>query len=165
MGSQTPIFAIPYPVGTDRVADGDDAMRSLAQRVEDRVGGALVAQNFPAAQTDVPQAGATVLTVNVAFKAGHRYKVSCTIQCTAISVAAAQALMRVSLAGPEIARPLNIYGTVVNNVYYGTSVTHYAPPADATSPVVVAGLTTTSGAAIRLGPNSCSLIVEDLGAF
>lgn len=30
----TPIFAIPYPVGTDRVMDGDNAMQALAERVE-----------------------------------------------------------------------------------------------------------------------------------
>lgn len=30
----TPIYAIPYPAGTDRVMDGDDAMGSIATQVE-----------------------------------------------------------------------------------------------------------------------------------
>lgn len=37
MGSQTPIFAIPYPVGTDRVMDGDDAMAAIATSVENLI--------------------------------------------------------------------------------------------------------------------------------
>lgn len=34
MGSQTPTYALPYPTGGDRVMDGDDAIKALAQRVE-----------------------------------------------------------------------------------------------------------------------------------
>lgn len=30
----TPILALPYPVGTDRVADGDNAIQALAERIE-----------------------------------------------------------------------------------------------------------------------------------
>lgn len=39
MGSTTPSLAIPYPVGTDRVMDGDNAMQSLAERVDLLLGG------------------------------------------------------------------------------------------------------------------------------
>jgi len=38
MGSQTPKFAFPYPVGTDRVMDGDNAMQALAEKVESLFG-------------------------------------------------------------------------------------------------------------------------------
>jgi hypothetical protein len=34
MGSTTPIYAFPYPVGTDRVMDGDNAIEALARAVE-----------------------------------------------------------------------------------------------------------------------------------
>lgn len=34
MPSETPKYALPYPVGTDRVMDGDNAMQALAERVE-----------------------------------------------------------------------------------------------------------------------------------
>lgn len=30
----TPIYALPYPVGTDLIVDGDNAIRELAERVE-----------------------------------------------------------------------------------------------------------------------------------
>jgi hypothetical protein len=34
MGATTPKYAFPYPVGTDRVMDGDNAIQALAERVE-----------------------------------------------------------------------------------------------------------------------------------
>lgn len=34
MPAYTPTYGLPYPVGTDRVQDGDDAMRALAEAVE-----------------------------------------------------------------------------------------------------------------------------------
>lgn len=38
MGSQTPFYAFPYPVGTDRVMDGDNAIQALAEKVEQTLG-------------------------------------------------------------------------------------------------------------------------------
>jgi hypothetical protein len=37
MGGITTNLKIPYPVGTDRVADGDNAMQALAERVDARL--------------------------------------------------------------------------------------------------------------------------------
>ena len=34
MGSTTPAMKLPYPVGTDRVMDGDNAIQALAERIE-----------------------------------------------------------------------------------------------------------------------------------
>jgi hypothetical protein len=34
MGSSTANLAIPYPTGTDRVTDGDNAMQAMAERVD-----------------------------------------------------------------------------------------------------------------------------------
>jgi hypothetical protein len=39
MPAATTLFGFPYPVGTDRVADGDDAIHSLAQKLEDQLSG------------------------------------------------------------------------------------------------------------------------------
>lgn len=39
MGSQTTSWAIPYPVGTDRVMDGDNAIQALAERLDLLLGG------------------------------------------------------------------------------------------------------------------------------
>lgn len=37
MGGTTPNLALPYPVGTDRVMDGDDAIKALADMLDSRV--------------------------------------------------------------------------------------------------------------------------------
>jgi hypothetical protein len=50
MGGITTNLKIPYPTGTDRVADGDNAMQSLAERVEARMPwGVLGRASFSAA--------------------------------------------------------------------------------------------------------------------
>lgn len=33
----TPIYGLPYPAGTDKILEGDDAMQALALAVEDRI--------------------------------------------------------------------------------------------------------------------------------
>jgi len=38
MPSTTPVYKFPYPVGTDRVTDGDNAIQALAERVENIFG-------------------------------------------------------------------------------------------------------------------------------
>lgn len=35
MGGVTPVLGLPYPTGTDRVADGDNAIQALADKIED----------------------------------------------------------------------------------------------------------------------------------
>ena len=68
MGSQTPRYALPYPVGTDRVMDGDNAMQALAERVE----AVLMARKLPrcrintAASVSIPNN----VTTQVDFTAG-----------------------------------------------------------------------------------------------
>jgi microcystin-dependent protein len=42
MGALTPIYKLPYPVGSDRVRDGDNAIQALAERVELVLSPALV---------------------------------------------------------------------------------------------------------------------------
>jgi hypothetical protein len=37
MAGTTPRYALPYPTGTDRVADGDNAIEALARGVEDKI--------------------------------------------------------------------------------------------------------------------------------
>lgn len=51
MPSQTAGYKLPYPVGTDRVADGDDAMRRLAQSVENMVQTAIITIPITAVNT------------------------------------------------------------------------------------------------------------------
>lgn len=60
MGSQT-AHGYPYPVGTDRVMDGDDAIKALADKVEANVKGGIVSG---AGQIlNVPNNGAATLAV------------------------------------------------------------------------------------------------------
>lgn len=46
MGSTTAKLLLPYPVGTDRVADGDNAMEALAKRIEARMPWGVVASSI-----------------------------------------------------------------------------------------------------------------------
>lgn len=46
MGGTTPIMALPYPTGTDRVADGDNAIQALAERVEAIEAGGWIAMTL-----------------------------------------------------------------------------------------------------------------------
>lgn len=58
----TPILALPYPIGTDRVADGDNAMQALAERIELVLPrGRLAYAETTLAQSGIP-AAATDLT-------------------------------------------------------------------------------------------------------
>lgn len=41
MGSTTPLYELPYPVGSDRVRDGDNAIQDLAERLEAVMTGTL----------------------------------------------------------------------------------------------------------------------------
>lgn len=72
MPSATPGRNLPYPLGTDRVMDGDDQIRKLAQSVENMVQTAVVqipfvtngtaasvTWTFPVAFADVPFVVAT----------------------------------------------------------------------------------------------------------
>lgn len=45
----TPIYELPYPVGTDLIVDGDNAIRALAERVEAVLDAAGVTPPVPAA--------------------------------------------------------------------------------------------------------------------
>jgi hypothetical protein len=68
MGSQTPKYALPYPLGTDRVMDGDNAIQALAERVE----AVLTARKLPrcrihtAASVSIPNN----VTTQVSFAGG-----------------------------------------------------------------------------------------------
>lgn len=65
MGSTTPVYALPYPVGTDLIADGDNAIQALAERLENVFDSSFQAWMpytpvWTAATTNPVQGGATV---------------------------------------------------------------------------------------------------------
>lgn len=62
MPSQTPAYKFPYPVGTDRVTDGDNAIQALAERNE-----AILAALFQAGTVVVPVVGQNYTFATVIF--------------------------------------------------------------------------------------------------
>jgi hypothetical protein len=81
----TPNLKIPYPVGTDRVADGDNAMQAIAERVEARMPWGWVGY----AQATADQTGivgsATISGISVTFTAvaGRRYQATANVHLLA----------------------------------------------------------------------------------
>jgi len=67
----------PYPVGTDRVMDGDDAIKALAEKVDTAVGVAA-AGSFT---SSVPTALNTPVSTAVTFPAG-RFTVAPQVMCS-----------------------------------------------------------------------------------
>lgn len=65
MPATTPTYKLPYPLGTDRVADGDDAIRKLAQTVEYAFQSGTINVNVTSGGT----AASAVLTFPVPFTA------------------------------------------------------------------------------------------------
>lgn len=98
MGSQTATYRLPYPTGGDRVMDGDDAIKALAQRVETvwqfyytevtiLAGNTFISKGlvWPTAFTAAPTVVASVATkgATTAGYAAHIYAVTaagCTLR-------------------------------------------------------------------------------------
>jgi hypothetical protein len=77
MGGTTPVTSIPYPTGTDRVADGDNAIQALAERIEARYPRGIVGWLAKTdSQAGIPDAGANItgLQFNAQMYAGRLYR-------------------------------------------------------------------------------------------
>jgi hypothetical protein len=72
MMPSTPQYAIPYPAGTDRVMDGDNAMGTLAGRIETRMVGLLAYQELTTSSFSATAEAATGLSVSANILSGHR---------------------------------------------------------------------------------------------
>jgi hypothetical protein len=53
MPATTPKYAFPYPLGTDLIAEGDDAIKALAERVEAVLGPPWIALPFAAGWANI----------------------------------------------------------------------------------------------------------------
>lgn len=71
MPGTTPLFAFPYPLGTDPISDGDDQMKALAERVE-AILKPTVVMPVLTAQVGAPAAGWAPFTV-------YKYGKTCTL--------------------------------------------------------------------------------------
>ena len=88
MGSTTTRTGLPYPVGTDRVMDGDDAIKALAERLDGTTAAqASVPFAMAAGQSNVVISAATQGQVAVTFPAG-RFTVIPAVQMSVNSAAA-----------------------------------------------------------------------------
>jgi hypothetical protein len=83
MPGSTPTYGFPYPTGTDRVQDGDNAIAALAQAVEDEIdagavpGGELAYAQVTANQGPITgDVDLTGLSVTVDVAAGRRIRIS-----------------------------------------------------------------------------------------
>lgn len=61
MTTNTPTYALPYPDPTDPIANGDDTIKALAQRVEAVLSGGDVAPTWLAAAQNIPSGGSANL--------------------------------------------------------------------------------------------------------
>ena len=57
MGGTTPISALPYPTGTDRVADGDNAIQALATALDEAAASSAGAGIVPGASVTIGAGG------------------------------------------------------------------------------------------------------------
>lgn len=76
MAGTTPLYALPYPTGTDRVMDGDNAMEALARAVENMrrlLGYGMATANQAGISSEADLTG---LSATVSVAAGRIIKVS-----------------------------------------------------------------------------------------
>jgi hypothetical protein len=82
MGSNTTRAGLPYPVGTDRVMDGDDAIRGLAERLDGSAGAlASVPYAMACGQSNIAISAAVSGQVAITFPAG-RFSQAPVVQMT-----------------------------------------------------------------------------------
>jgi hypothetical protein len=65
MPASTPVYALPYPLNTDPVTNGDDTIKALAERVE-----ALMRDRSQAGTVSMSWASNTITTLAVTFPRG-----------------------------------------------------------------------------------------------
>lgn len=81
MAGSTTKLALPYPTGTDRVMDGDNAMQALAERIEARMPWGCVAYSQWVADQGPIGGGNTLASITVPANvgAGRRIRLSCSL--------------------------------------------------------------------------------------
>ena len=91
MAGQTTTLKIPYPTGTDRVADGDNAMQAIAERIEARMPLGVLGRAVFTVATGAISGEYTIpaLTVTVTVPANRVIRVWCimpNVNCSAVGV-------------------------------------------------------------------------------
>jgi hypothetical protein len=134
MPANTPLFGFPYPLGTDRVMDGDNAMGALALAVEGQLSGgagttpgapyrsqaaAIFMSNSLAANTGIVQTAIT-------FAAGRftlAPVVMCSVSSTSSYLAISHAAVTTSGCNLRAINPSNAVGVSVYGWIYAVQMT------------------------------------------
>lgn len=118
MPSSTPVMGLPYPLGTDPVADGDDAIKALAERIEHRYARGMIDRKV--ITTTTPAIG-TVLTdvaglnITATLFAGRWYRLS------------TRGLVQMQTAAGRVSVVLNGDGATLNDWVEDIVANNYAP--------------------------------------
>jgi hypothetical protein len=118
MGSTTPKFAIPYPVGTDRVMDGDNAMQAIAERVEALLSARhqvglvtvnLVGVQFTFSTVVFPTGFTKIPRVFVSSQAGDIFATALNVQTTGFDAGAYRPAGAITYAVPVMWLATDLY--------------------------------------------------------
>ena len=128
MPASTPLFGFPYPLGTDRVMDGDNAIGALARKVEDQLSGSAGAvpgapyRSHAAAvfMDNALAANGGIRQMAITFAAG-RFTLAPVVMCSISSTAAYPAISHANVTtsgcnlraiNPSAAVGVSVYGWV-----------------------------------------------------
>lgn len=164
MGSTTPVLKLPYPVGTDRVMDGDNAMQALAERIEARLpyghlGSAVKVGNSAGISTTLTDVAG--LSVNVTVPAGRRIRVTAYVLWQMVT---ANGQINLRLAEDTTWIQSHLQDANANQFVGSTFSTIREPAAGAHTYKVAAA--TTPGSTVTVhstAPVASQIVVEDIG--
>lgn len=105
MTTNTPTFAFPYPDPGDPVANGDDTIKALAQRVELVLSGGDSPEAFLAAQQNIAAAGTANLGSITIPQTYRRRSLVLALHGTPAAAAAVSLLLVPNFADPRITDP------------------------------------------------------------
>jgi len=168
MPGSTPVFGWPYPTGTDRVMDGDNAIEALARAIEDSVmglgivGSAKIIADYALVGSPVAIPGMTFTFVAIA---GHSYRLQASGNIKS-SVAADNVGFALLLDGVQQATS-RVHCAVANTWYSVPPRPVIVTPAAGTRTVVLQGVrfVGTGGVTVVAGSTDPVIVwAEDLGA-
>lgn len=150
---------MPYPEGTDKVVDGDNAIRALAEAIPP---GILAEAVGPATQQDVAANNVIVASVTVPVVTGKRYVVSGGVKGNRIS-ATGYAILGLMAAGAEIWRMQGASTDVIAvNAPIAASGRKVYTAASTGNVTFATFVSANTPGAVRVTPNSAIILVEQI---
>lgn len=164
MAGQTTSLKIPYPTGTDRVADGDNAMQALAERIEARMPWGVLGRAASAAPNNgiAGEAPITALSLPVTVGAGrviHIWAALSNIVPSAAGIAAVGYLLQ---DGAKVQQWVQYFA----NATYGLPVYLTAMLTPSTGAHTYAVNLAAVGGTVNSSPSAAApnyMVVQDIG--